>query len=142
MQLNLKTDYALRMLMTLAHAEGVVSVDWIAEKHGVSRNHLAKVAQDLSAAGYVETIRGRGGGLRLAKKPDQINIGTVVRQLENLDGFVECMGGKGNCMLIGICGLTPVLADALEAFLSHLDGHTLESLTARRGEAHRQLFAV
>ena len=142
MQLNLKTDYALRMLMTLAHAEDVVSVDWIAEKHAVSSNHLAKVAQNLSAAGYVKTLRGRGGGVRLAKPPDQINVGTVVRELENLDGFVDCMGGKGTCMLIGACGLTPVLAGALEAFLAHLDGFTLDTLTVDREQAIMHLFAA
>ncbi|MEE4209798.1 MAG: Rrf2 family transcriptional regulator, partial [Parvularcula sp.] len=71
MQLNLRTDYALRMLMALAAKDEVVSIDWIADQYGISRNHLAKVAQELAAAGFVETQRGRGGGLQLARPPAQ-----------------------------------------------------------------------
>ena len=141
MQLNLKTDYALRMLMTLAHAKDVISIDWIAERHGISRNHLAKVAQDLSASGFIETLRGRGGGVRLAKAPADINIGTVVRELENLEGFVDCMGGKGQCALSGGCGLTPVLSGALGAFLDHLDRFTLARIVSDRDAAIAKLFA-
>lgn len=130
MQLNLRTDYALRMLMTLAREKGVVSIDWIASKHAISRNHLAKVAQELAALGVIETQRGRGGGVKLARSPEAINVGAIVRSLENLEGFVDCMGGKGECVLAGACGLAPVLAGALEAFLEYLDRYTLADITA------------
>jgi len=132
MQLNLRTDYALRMLMTLAAKDEVVSIDWIAEQHKISRNHLAKVAQDLAAEGFVETLRGRGGGVRLAHTPKDINIGNVVRRLENLEGFVACMGGKENCVIESACGLKPALGGALQAFLNHLDGFTLAQITGKR----------
>lgn len=132
MQLNLKTDYALRMLMALAATDELVSIDWIAAKYGISRNHLAKVAQDLAAEGFVETVRGRSGGVRLARPPSQINVGEVVRKLESLDGFVACLGGKPECVIDGICGLKPALGGALEAFLSHLDRFTLAQITGKR----------
>jgi len=132
MQLNLRTDYALRMLMTLAAMDEVVSIDWIAEHHGISRNHLAKVAQDLAAEGFIETLRGRGGGVRLAHAPQDINVGDVVRRLENLEGFVACMGGKASCSIEGACGLKPALAGALQAFLAHLDGFNLAQITGQR----------
>ena len=82
MQLNLRTDYALRMLMALAATDRTLSIDWIAQRYAISRNHLAKVAQDLAAAGFVDTQRGRGGGLRLARPAADINVGAVVRSLE------------------------------------------------------------
>lgn len=132
MQLNLRTDYALRMLMALAATDQTLSIDWIAESYAISRNHLAKVAQDLAAAGFVETQRGRGGGLRLPRPPAEINVGAVVRKLEHFDGFVACMGGKAECAIDGACGLKPALGGALEAFLSHLDGFTLADITANR----------
>ncbi|KEO90452.1 Rrf2 family transcriptional regulator [Erythrobacter longus] len=140
MQLNLRTDYALRMLMTLAASDEVVSIDWIAAHYEISRNHLAKVAQDLSAAGYIETMRGRGGGLRLARPVTKINVGEVVRQLENLGGFVACMGGKENCAIDGACGLKPALAGALEAFLTHLDQFNLAQITDNRQKLLNQLM--
>ncbi|QZH73916.1 MAG: Rrf2 family transcriptional regulator [Erythrobacter sp.] len=143
MQLSLKTDYALRMLMALASTEGVLSVEWMAEHYGISRNHLAKVAQQLNAAGYVETTRGRTGGMRLARTPEQINIGAVVREFERFEGFVTCMGGEGNCVINGVCGLKPALGGALQAFLTYLERYTLADIADRpdailaRLESHR-----
>lgn len=133
MQLSLKTDYALRILMVLAAAGEVRSVDWIAEHYGISRNHLAKVAQHLASAGFVETVRGRGGGMRLALAPEDINVGAVVRDLERFEGFVACMGARSGCGIDGRCGLKPVLGGALDAFLGHLDGYTLADIIADRG---------
>src|SRR5690348_12966751 len=80
MQLNLQTDYALRVLMALAVSKRQLSVDDIARRYGISRNHLAKVAGLLQAAGFVQTFRGRGGGMRLARPPEEIIVGDVVRQ--------------------------------------------------------------
>ncbi len=131
MQLNLRTDYALRMLMALSTQQELVSIDWISDQYGISRNHLAKIAQDLAAEGLIETLRGRKGGIRLAKPPSDINVGFVVRRLENLDGFVACMGGNTTCSIDGLCGLKPALRGALEAFLSHLDQFTLDQITSK-----------
>lgn len=139
MQLNLRTDYALRMLMTLAAKDEVLSIDWMADRHAISRNHLAKVAQDLASAGFVETQRGRGGGVRLARPPSEINVGAVVRCLENITGFVACMGGKENCVIDGACGLKPALSGALEAFMAHLDQFDLSQITGQRNRFLSQL---
>lgn len=125
MQLSLHTDYALRVLMLLGGTGTQWTIDDIAAWYGISRNHLAKVAQTLQAEGLVETQRGRGGGLRLARPPEEIVIGQVVRRLERFDGFVSCMGTGSDCTISGNCQLKPALAGALEAFLAHLDGFTL-----------------
>lgn len=85
MHLSLQTDYGLRILMLLASADRQMSVDEIARSYGISRNHLAKVAQRLQQSGYVDTARGRSGGLRLAVPARDLNVGTVVRDLENLE---------------------------------------------------------
>ncbi|MEH6722056.1 MAG: Rrf2 family transcriptional regulator [Qipengyuania sp.] len=139
MQLNLRTDYALRMLMALAAKDEVISIDWMADHYDISRNHLAKVAQDLVAAGYIVSLRGRGGGLRLARPPAEINVGDVVRSMENLTGFVACMGGKEKCVIDGACGLKPALAGAIEAFLTHLDQFDLAQITASQARLLQRL---
>ena len=140
MQMNLRTDYALRMLMALAAKEEVVSIDWLAEHYDISRNHLAKVAQDLAAAGFIETQRGRGGGVRLARAPSDICIGHVVRSLENTTGFVACMGGRETCVVERVCGLKPALAGALEAFLAHLDQFSLAQITGAKPRFLKELI--
>jgi Rrf2 family nitric oxide-sensitive transcriptional repressor len=134
MQLSLHTDYALRVLMLLGGSGTQWTIDDIAAWYGVSRNHLAKVVQALQAEGLVETLRGRGGGLRLARDPVQINIGHVVRKLERFDGFVSCMGSGADCTISGNCQLKPALAGALEAFLGHLDGFTLADHVKQNGK--------
>ncbi|WP_338242388.1 RrF2 family transcriptional regulator [Aurantiacibacter hainanensis] len=137
MQLSLKTDYALRMLMALASTDEVLSVDWMAKHYDISRNHLSKVAQHLNAAGLVKTTRGRGGGMQLARPPKDINVGSVVREFERFEGFVACMGGEAGCVIDGVCGLKPALGGALEAFLRHLDQFTLADI-ARKPAAIRE----
>ena len=129
MQLSLHTDYALRILMALAASDEQLSVDWIARHYGISRNHLAKVAQGLQAEGYVVTFRGRGGGMRLARAPDDINVGDVVRRFESLEGFISCMPGGSGCAINGACGLKPALGGAVNAFLSYLDRFSLAAIT-------------
>jgi Rrf2 family nitric oxide-sensitive transcriptional repressor len=128
MQLSLHSDYALRVLMALAAGNRQLSVDEIARRYAISRNHLAKVAQRLQAEGYIETFRGRGGGMRLARPPAEIVVGDVVRRFENFDSFVGCFPGGSGCAVNGQCSLKPALSGALEAFLAHLDGFTLETI--------------
>jgi Rrf2 family nitric oxide-sensitive transcriptional repressor len=132
MQLNLQTDFALRVLMALAAGDRQSSVDQIARQYGISRNHLAKVAQKLQNEGLVVTFRGRGGGMRLARPAEQIVVGDVVRRFENLDSFVGCFAGGSGCVVNGSCGLKPALGGALEAFLAHLDGYRLSDLVPDR----------
>jgi len=129
MQLSLHTDYALRILMALAASDEQLSVDWIARHYGISRNHLAKVAQGLQAEGFVITFRGRSGGMRLAREPKDIYVGDVVRRFESLDGFISCMPGGSGCAINGACGLKPALGGAIAAFLAHLDRFSLVAIT-------------
>ena len=129
MRLSVQTDYALRMLMYLAAHEGQHSIAEIAEQYGISKNHLMKVAQRLAAEGFVDSVRGRSGGLLLNQPADTINVGRVVRTFEDYGAFVECFDGAGgDCVVTPVCGLRHVLADGIEAFLNHLDGFTVADL--------------
>lgn len=129
MRLSVHTDYALRTLMYLAAHEGQHSIAEIALQYGISKNHLMKVAQRLVAEGFVDSIRGRSGGLLLNQPAATINVGHVVRTFEEYGGFVECFDGAGgSCVVSPVCGLRHVLADGLEAFLRHLDGFTVADL--------------
>lgn len=125
--------------MALAAKDELVAIDWIADHYGISRNHLAKVTQDLAAGGFIKTHRGRNGGLRLARPATDINVGEVVRRLENMEGFVACMGGKQDCTISAACGLKPALGGALEAFLAHLDQFTLSQITGQPRDLLAQL---
>ena len=142
MQLNLQTDYALRVLMALAAGDRQSSVDQIARQYAISRNHLAKVAQKLQNEGLVVTFRGRGGGMRLARPAEEIVVGDVVRRFENLDSFVSCFAGGSGCAVNGLCALKPALAGALEDFLTHLDGYRLSDLVPDRPEFLERLTKV
>ena len=140
MHLNLQTDYALRILMALASTERQMSVDEIARSYAISRNHLAKIAQRLQALDLVTATRGRSGGLNLARPPAEINVGKVVRTLESLGSFVDCMSRDApGCPVSGPCGLKGVLASALEDFLSRLDRYSLADLVPNRARFARQL---
>lgn len=132
MQLSLHSDYALRILMALAATGGRLSVDDVARRYAISRNHLAKVAQQLQAQGFVVTIRGRGGGMELARPASEIVVGDVVRRFERLESFVSCFPKGGGCAVDGACGLKPALSGALEAFLAHLDTYRLSNLVPNR----------
>jgi Rrf2 family transcriptional regulator, nitric oxide-sensitive transcriptional repressor len=130
MRLTSYTDYALRTLMYLAvHRDQLVTVQEIADFHGIAKNHLTKVVHQLGLMGMVDTIRGRNGGLRLGREPRDINIGEVVRQTETDFYMAECFdASNGNCMLSQACALKGVLANATNAYLKVLDGATLETV--------------
>ena len=131
MRLNLQSDYALRLLMHLAAKEGeLVTVRQVADRFRISQNHMMKVAHVLGREGFIETVRGRSGGLRLAQKGGAIRIGDVVRLMEGDLSLVECFpGGAGGCLIARACRLKGVLSEALEAFLSVLDRYTIADLT-------------
>ena len=133
MRLSVQTDYALRTLMYLAANDGHHSITEIARQYGISKNHLMKVAQRLVAEGFVDSVRGRSGGLLLNQPPDTINVGQVVRTFEDYGSFVECFDKSSNaCVITPVCGLRHVLADGIEAFLGHLDGFTVADLTGSK----------
>jgi len=119
--------------MFLASQEGSQTIDDIASAYGISKNHLMKVAQRLASAGFIVSQRGRGGGLTLAGDPAEINIGSVVRAMEEVSQFVECSPGSNNhCIVTPVCGLSHMLVDAVEAFLSHLDKFTLSDVMEKK----------
>jgi Rrf2 family transcriptional regulator, nitric oxide-sensitive transcriptional repressor len=131
-RLTLHTDYALRALIRVAIADGkLITISDIAQCFDVSQQHLMKVVNDLSRKGYLETVRGRNGGIRLARPPHDINIGQVVRDTEELD-VIGCLGQRGYCPIQRICVLSGVLRDATEAFLAELDAYTLADLIKPR----------
>ncbi|MGX5652676.1 Rrf2 family transcriptional regulator [Hydrogenophaga sp. YM1] len=129
MRLTTLTDYALRLLMYVARQPGrLCTIAEVAQAHGISEAHLMKVTHLLGRQGWIETVRGKGGGMRLARAPADINLGAVVRGMEPDFLLVECFGEDSRCALTGRCGLAGVLDGALQSFLSHLDGHTLADL--------------
>lgn len=142
MQLSRHSDYALRVLMALASGDRQLSVDEIARRYDISRNHLAKVAQRLQSQGFVTTFRGRGGGMRLARPADEIVVGDVVRRFENLESFVGCFAAGGGCIVNGLCGLKPALGGAIQAFLAHLDQVRLSDLVLDRAAFVERLERV
>lgn len=144
MRLTRHTDYALRALIYIGtHATEAlpVRIADIARRMGMSEDHLAKVVARLAQAGYLETIRGRDGGVRLAHSAEQINVGAVVRTMEENMALVECFDPNGNsCPIAPVCALAPALDAALGAFLSVLDGYTLADFTAKPRSIARHLL--
>ena len=130
MRLTVYTDYSLRVLMYLAlREEQLATIAEIAESYKISRNHLMKVAHQLGVAGFVETVRGRGGGLRLAKPIGAIGLGEVVRYTEPDMAIVSCFEPIGEpCAIQSCCVLKRALKAARDAFLEVLDGYTLNDL--------------
>ncbi len=136
MRLTSFTDFGLRALMRLAgDSRRVFSTDEIARELGLSRNHLAKVVRELAAGGIVATRRGAGGGFRLARAPEDISIGEVVRLLEARQAVVECFRSDGGaCVLTAGCRLKGRLAAARETFLRELEGTTLAECALHRSQ--------
>jgi Rrf2 family nitric oxide-sensitive transcriptional repressor len=130
MRLTSYTDYSLRVLIYLAtiNQEKLVNIKDIAETYDVSKNHLMKIIYNLGKMGYIETIRGRNGGMRLAMNPSDINLGEVVRKTEEDFHIVECFEDHSKCIITSVCSLKHVLKEALEQFLKVLDQYTLEDV--------------
>ncbi|KQY16707.1 Rrf2 family transcriptional regulator [Rhizobium sp. Root73] len=128
MKLTLFTDYSMRVLLYLAaRPDRLCSIAEVAQTYRISQNHLMKVVTELVQSGYVESIRGRNGGIRLGKPPEDINIGALVRRTEGGFDLVDC----GNCIVAPACRLTGMLKEALSAFLAVLDRYSLADLVTR-----------
>lgn len=134
MRLTQWSDYSLRVLMycaACAQRETPATIGEIADAHGISRSHLTKIVMTLSASGWLETTRGRGGGLRLLKPAQDIVLGDVIRQTETDFNMVECFDPQLNtCGLNNHCRLKGTLQQALNSYFAVLDGVTLADLTA------------
>lgn len=143
MKLTTYTDYSLRTLIYLAalNEERLCNIQEISTAYGISKNHLMKVVHHLGKLGIIETIRGRNGGFRLAKKPEDINIGKLIRQTEEDFYLVECFNpdNPNPCVITPICGLTHMLREALQAYLQVLDKYTLADIV-KRPESYRALL--
>ncbi len=126
MHITRYTDYSLRVLIYLA-AEGdrLAPIQEIADSYDISKNHLMKVVHQLNKKGYIETIRGKKGGMRLHMAPQDINIGILVRETEQDLSIVECFSSKNACKITPVCGLISMFGEALKAFLEVLDRYTL-----------------
>ncbi|WEK44009.1 MAG: Rrf2 family transcriptional regulator [Candidatus Sphingomonas colombiensis] len=129
MRLTRYTDYAMRVLLYLgARPDRLCSIAEVSRAYGISQNHLMKVVNDLSNAGYIASVRGRGGGIKLGRAPKEINVGALVRHTEDGFDLVDC----DDCIIAPACGLTVALAEALTAFMAVLDRYTLQDLIAKR----------
>ena len=129
MRLTLMTDYALRLLMYVAQQpDRLCTIAEIARAYGISEAHLMKVTHQLAQQGWIHTVRGKGGGMRLACVPRAINLGAVLRGVDPDFHLVECFATGRSCTLTGNCRLARVLDGALHEFMAHLDRHTLADL--------------
>ena len=141
MRLTFYSDYSLRILMYCAQADGrLVTIQDIADAYRISKNHLMKVAHELGRMGYLETVRGRGGGLRLARPAGKIGLGEVVRAVEGDFALVECFDPATNqCPIIPACRLKGALGKALKAYFAVLDEYTLADLAGNHPALTRAL---
>ena len=129
MHITRYTDYSLRVLVFLAtQGDRLSTIQQIAESYDISRNHLMKVVHRLNKRGYIETVRGKKGGMRLRLPPSDINIGVLIRETEQELGVVECLSSGNACKIAPVCGLKSMFSEAVEAFLSTLDQYTLEDV--------------
>ena len=138
MKLKSYTDFALRVLMHLAaRPDRLSSIAEIARTYRISHNHLMKVVHDLRKEGYLSAVRGRSGGILLARPAESISVGEIVRHTEGSFDLVDC----GSCVIAPACALTAALHEARRAFMEVLDGYTLADLVRDRKDGLRELLA-
>ncbi|MEQ9546803.1 MAG: Rrf2 family transcriptional regulator [Marinobacter sp.] len=126
MHITRYTDYSMRVLIYLAvQSDRLATIQEIADSYDISKNHLMKVVHQLNKKGYIETIRGKKGGIRLHLAPEEINVGVLVRETEQDMNIVECFSSGNACRITPVCGLKSMFAEALKAFLETLDKYTL-----------------
>lgn len=134
MRLTRYTDYSLRVLIHLAlHEDRLCSIGEIARAYDISHNHLMKVVNALGHDGFIETVRGRAGGMRLAREADSISVGEVVRRTEEGFQLADCSG----CALSPACGLSGVLAEGMQAMMAVFDSYTVADLLTDKGTMRR-----
>ena len=140
MQLKRYTDYSLRVLLHLAvYPDRIISINEIAQAYDISRNHLLKVVNGLVEMKLVQTYRGKSGGLRLAKLPNEINVGELVRYMEGENPIVNCQ--KPSCVIMPACTLSGVLHEAYWEFIQYLNRYTVADLIRGKQNKLQQLLA-
>lgn len=140
MKLTDYTDYSLRVLIYVAvRPDEPVTIQHISDAFGISKNHLVKIVQHLGQTGYLHTVRGRSGGIRLGRPAIEINLGEVVRATEPDFGQVECLREGNRCIITRACGLRGILQQAMQAYLDVLDGYSLEDLVEKPAAINRLL---
>ncbi|MGJ8534329.1 MAG: RrF2 family transcriptional regulator [Alphaproteobacteria bacterium] len=136
MRLNQASDFALRILMLLASEDDPMTIDEVATRLSLVKSHIMKITAKLAQAGFVETQRGRNGGILLGRTPDQISVGDVVRLIEADFAIVECMKAEAStCTFMPQCLLRGVVHNAASAFLAVLDACTLDQLIVPKVDA-------
>ena len=142
MRLTVFSDYTLRVLMYLAlDRTRLATIPEIADAYGISENHLMKVVHQLARAGIVESVRGKGGGVRLGRAPEDIRLGDVVRASEGSAPIVECLSqDPHSCRIAAPCRLKGILVSAFDALYDSLDEHTLADLVERPRALKRALI--
>lgn len=139
MQLTRYTDYSIRVLTHLCtYPDRLSCIAEIAKAYQISQSHLMKVVQDLGQSGYLETVRGRKGGIRLRRPATDINLGALVRHTEKQFELVDC----SSCLIAPACQVTDVFVQATRAFLAVLDQYTLEDMMVQRNQLHRLFSAA
>ncbi|WP_373944713.1 Rrf2 family transcriptional regulator [Vibrio chagasii] len=142
MRITSFTDYGLRTLIYLAclPKDELSSVPKVSQVYKVSQNHMVKVIGQLKKLGYIEALRGKGGGIRLAVSPEQVRIGRVMRELEPHTDGVDCLSSP--CVLLPKCKLKAALAEAMESFFSTMDQYTLADLVENKEVASQILIQM
>ena len=142
MHLTTFTDYSLRVVIYLgARDNRLATIGDIAEAYGISKNHLMKVAHFLGQQGYLDTQRGKSGGLRLARAPADINLGQLIRATESNTILLECFEpASSQCKIEPVCALRSILARSLQAFFAVLDEYTLADVLQNRDQLAELLY--
>lgn len=143
MHITRYTDYSLRVLIYLAiNKQKLTTINDIANSYDISKNHLMKIVQQLNRSGYILATRGKNGGIKLNQAANKINIGSLVREIEENNKLVECFGAENQCVITPSCKLKKIFAEAQENFFSTLDNYTLQDLTGEEQNTLIELLAI
>ncbi|TEW52838.1 RrF2 family transcriptional regulator [Psychromonas algicola] len=136
MQITRYTDYSLRVLIYLAiNKQQLTTISDIATSYQISKNHLMKIVQQLNQQSYVLATRGKNGGIKLNRDAKEINVGALVREIEDKSKLIECFGAENKCVITPSCQLKNIFAEAQENFFKTLDAYTLQDLIGEQEEA-------
>ena len=141
MRLTTFSEYSMRVMMYLGLQHGqLATIAEIAQAYNISENHLTKVVHQLAQRGYVETVRGKGGGLRLARDPNTVNLGAMIRDSEGEPSLLPCVDSQSDCCIQPACKLMVILREAQTALFNVLDKYTLADLLSEQAPLARILF--